>query len=100
MIDNPNWVSGMTLAKDADLLLHDSQYSQKEYPSHTGWGHSSMDDVLRFAEMANVKHLLLAHHDPSHTDEQLNALFEELKARGSYKFIYELAKEGMEIDLL
>lgn len=100
MIEDPNWISGLTLAKDADLLLHDSQYSQKEYPSHAGWGHSSMDDVLHFAEIANVKHLLLSHHDPSHTDEQLTALFEELKTRSQYQFIYELAREGMEIDLM
>lgn len=100
MINDPDWISGLTLATYADLLLHDSQYSLKEYPSHTGWGHSSMDDVLKFAEKANVKHLLLAHHDPSHTDLQLSALFEELKARSDYKFKYELAKEGMEIELI
>jgi ribonuclease BN (tRNA processing enzyme) len=99
MINDPNWVSGMALAKDADLLLHDSQYSLQEYQARSGWGHSAMDDVLKFASMANVKHLLLAHHDPAHTDEQLNALFEELKAKSNYLFKYELAKEGMEIEL-
>ena len=58
-----------------------------------------MDDVLRFAEKANVKHLLLAHHDPAHSDVQLNALFEELKAKSNYSFVYELAKEGDEIEI-
>ena len=99
MYKQPDWISGYSLAENADLLLHDSQYSFQEYPDKTGWGHSSMDDTLLFASKAGVKHLLLAHHDPMHTDAQLTAMFEELKSRSDYKFIYELAKEGMEIQL-
>jgi ribonuclease BN (tRNA processing enzyme) len=99
MINNPDWVSGYTIAENADLLLHDSQYSQDEYPSKTGWGHSSMDDTLHFASMAKVKRVLLAHHDPMHTDKQLNELFSDLKKRNNYNFSYELAAEGMEIEI-
>jgi phosphoribosyl 1,2-cyclic phosphodiesterase len=93
------WISGIDLALEADLLLHDSQYSIEEYPFRAGWGHSSMDDTLHFASMAGVKHVLLAHHDPDHSDTQLNELFADLKKRHNYSFRFELAAEGMEFDL-
>ncbi len=99
MLNDPKWISGISLAAGADLLLHDAQYSLEEYPGKKGWGHSSMDDALRFASMAKVKNLLLAHHDPGHTDLQLNEMFAALHQRNNVGFQYELAREGMEIDL-
>ena len=66
------WISGFDLASEADLLLHDAQYNKGEYASKIGWGHSSMDDAVLFASRTNVKHLLLSHHDPSHSDSKLN----------------------------
>jgi len=93
------WISGIDLASDADLLLHDAQYSLKVYKDKMGWGHTSMDDAVHFASMAGVKHLLLTHHDPSHSDAQLNKMFTALKKKNSYPFPYELAAEGMEIAL-
>ena len=99
IMKDPKWISGFDLANGADLLLHDAQYSDQEYKTRLGWGHSSMDDALRFASVSGVKQLLLAHHDPAHTDEQLNELFSELKERNNYTFTYELAAEGMEIEL-
>ncbi len=99
MPQDKRWISGIDLAADADLMLHDSQYTIKEYPSKTGWGHSSMDDALLFASLAGVKHLLLAHHDPDHSDTQLDEMFTDLKKRNNYSLRYELAVEGMEIEL-
>ena len=99
IIKDDKWISGFSLASGADLLLHDAQYSVAEYKTKTGWGHSSMDDTLLFASRTGVKKLLLAHHDPSHSDEQLNELFADLKKRNNYSFDYELAAEGMVIDL-
>jgi len=93
------WISGIDLALNADLLLHDAQYSAQEYKNRVGWGHSSMDDAIKFAALSGVKHLLLAHHDPYHSDEQLNELFADLKKRNNYSFNYELAAEGMKIEL-
>ena len=58
-----------------------------------------MDDTLKLASVAGVKHLLLAHHDPSHTDEKLVELYTEIVRRTNYTFKYELAREGMEINL-
>jgi phosphoribosyl 1,2-cyclic phosphodiesterase len=99
ILKDRKWISGIDLASGANLLLHDAQYSLQEYNDRIGWGHSSMDDALLFASIAGVKRLLLTHHDPSHSDEQLNELFTDLKKRNSYVFSYELAAEGMEIEL-
>ena len=99
LLTDKKWISGIDLALNADLLLHDGQYTPREYKNKIGWGHSSMDDATQFAFLAGVKHLLLTHHDPAHSDEQLNELFTDLKKRNSYPFNYELAREGMEIEL-
>jgi len=99
LTDNPKWISGFDLAFNSDLLLHDAQYSAAEYKTKLGWGHSSMDDTAKFAAKAGVKHLLLAHHDPAHSDDRLNELFADLKSRNNYQFKYELAAEGMQIEL-
>jgi phosphoribosyl 1,2-cyclic phosphodiesterase len=93
------WISGIDLAADSDLLLHDAQYTEQEYRNRIGWGHSSMSDAVKFAALADTKHLLLAHHDPCHTDEQLDEMFTDLKKHNNYSFICELAAEGMNINL-
>ena len=58
-----------------------------------------MSDAIKFAVLAETKHLLLAHHDPFHTDEQLNEMFTDLKKHNNYSFICELAAEGMNVNL-
>ena len=77
----PEWLSGYALARDADLLLHDCQYTDEEYTRFTGWGHSSLSDALTFARRTEAKRTLLFHHDPFHTDEQLDALAEVARER-------------------
>jgi phosphoribosyl 1,2-cyclic phosphodiesterase len=71
------WMSGYQLALRADLLLHDAQYGDDEYPSHIGWGHSAIAHVVDFARKAEVDRLLLFHHDPYHTDDDLETLVAE-----------------------
>ena len=71
---DPEWISGFDLAHDADLLIHDCQYADAEYPEHVGWGHSAMTDTLTFAERVDAKRLMLFHHDPLHSDELLDDL--------------------------
>ncbi len=68
------WTSGATLAAEADLLIHDSQYSAAEYPAHCGWGHSSLIQTLDFGTLTGVKRLVPFHHDPDHTDTDLDRL--------------------------
>ena len=62
------WTSGAMLAADADLLIHDAQYSAEEYLQHIGWGHSALPHTLAFATLTGVKHLVPFHHDPAHSD--------------------------------
>lgn len=69
------WVSGSDLAADVDLLVHDAQYRDDEYPAREGWGHSSVSQVLRFAELTGARHLLAFHHDPAHDDWDLDAMW-------------------------
>ena len=70
------WMSGHDIARDADVLLHDGQYRDHEYGAHVGWGHSSIGDAMEFANKADVDKLVLFHHDPYHTDDELEALLE------------------------
>lgn len=71
------WTSGGALAAEADLLIHDSQYSAAEYPGHCGWGHSSLNQTLDFGTLTEVKQLVPFHHDPDHTDLDLDRLIAE-----------------------
>jgi ribonuclease BN (tRNA processing enzyme) len=69
-----DWVSGGRLAYGADVLLHDAQYTDEEYAEHLGWGHSSIEQAVRFARLARVGQLVLFHHDPGRDDAQLDDL--------------------------
>jgi phosphoribosyl 1,2-cyclic phosphodiesterase len=75
------WISGLDLARDASLLIHDGQYADDEHPAHLGWGHSAVGDALTFASRANARRTLLFHHDPSHSDVFLDRLGEEARSR-------------------
>jgi ribonuclease BN (tRNA processing enzyme) len=75
------WISGFDLAKDVDLLIHDCQYTDQEYPHHVGWGHSALGDTLTFARRVEARNLLLFHHDPLHSDEFLDDFYETAGTR-------------------
>jgi ribonuclease BN (tRNA processing enzyme) len=66
-----------TWAKDADLLVHDAQYSREEYKTHAGFGHSTYEEALKLAEQAGAKQLAFFHHDPVHSDTDIDGLIEE-----------------------
>ena len=55
-------------ASGADLHIADAQYTDEEYPSKVGWGHSSLSAAVNLAVAARVKSLALFHHDPVHSD--------------------------------
>ena len=81
--DAPEWISGYELAHGATLLLHDCQYTDDEYPDHVGWGHSSLSDALTFARRVEPEQLLLFHHDPLHSDDFLDSLYDGARERWS-----------------
>jgi phosphoribosyl 1,2-cyclic phosphodiesterase len=95
-----DWISGYELAHAADVLLHDAQYGDDEYPRHVGWGHSAIGHVVAFARKAVVDHLVLFHHDPGHTDREMEELLAEARRMwGDGAESVCSAWEGMTIDL-
>ena len=74
-----------TLAKGADILFYDAQYTREEYYGLNGkmskktWGHSTWEEGIKIAETAGVKELFLFHHDPSHTDSILTDIENKAK---------------------
>ena len=53
---------------NADLVIHDAQYTLKEYANKIGWGHSPIEYIVKIAQQAGVKQLALTHHDPLRVD--------------------------------
>jgi phosphoribosyl 1,2-cyclic phosphodiesterase len=97
------WISGFELARDTSLLIHDGQYSDAEYPDHVGWGHSALSHTLAFAHRTGAERTLLFHHDPTHSDAQLDALRGEARtgweALGGNGEAIELGAEGAEYEV-
>lgn len=88
--------------QDADLLIHDAQYTRQEYlDSRIGWGHTSFEDAIDFSRKARVKHLVLYHHDPNRTDQELQNLEKHYRGQFANSAVPKLtvAKEVLEIDL-
>ena len=99
IIHEKDWISGFDLAEESDLLYHDGQYTAEEYAARIGWGHSSLEDVLQFASLTETKHLLIGHHDPSHSDSRLAELYTSTAIKNKVNFKYEMAVEGREYEL-
>ncbi len=93
------WTSAGTLAHRADLLIHDGQYSAKEYCGHCGWGHSSLEHTLAFAQLAEARHVVPFHHDPSHTDNDLDRLMSEAIEVARPEFRVTPGMEGTTFDV-
>lgn len=83
----------------ADLLIHDTQYTEEEYrASKLDWGHSSFERAIAAARRAGVRKLLLFHHEPMRTDAEFDRLAETYcRAADGPEVI--IAREGMEISL-
>jgi phosphoribosyl 1,2-cyclic phosphodiesterase len=91
----PEWISGLGAARDADLLFHDGQYTSDEYDERVGWGHSTPEHAVTFAIRAGARRLVLFHHDPMHTDDQLEVMLAEARSLAADSSItVELASEG------
>jgi ribonuclease BN (tRNA processing enzyme) len=93
----------VTFAKDAEVLIHDAQYSDEHYwgqlagfPSTQGYGHSTVTMACEVAVAARVRQLILFHHDPGYSDGTV----ESLEAAAKEKFAEtQAAYEGLEIIL-
>jgi ribonuclease BN (tRNA processing enzyme) len=90
------------LARDADLLIQDAQYTPEEYPQRLGWGHSTYVDALHLAQQAQVKQLVLYHHDPSHSDAVVERIVTKCRAwikRRHLPLTCLAAAEGLQLTL-
>jgi phosphoribosyl 1,2-cyclic phosphodiesterase len=99
----PDWISGFALAERCSLLLHDCQYTDEEYSRRTGWGHSRVSDALLFARRSQAEQVLLFHHDPLHSDGELDLLHRRAAEHwldlGGPRGELAMAIEGSEIEL-
>jgi len=88
--------------KQADLLIHDAQYTAAEYPAKMGWGHSSVEYAVRLGEYAQVRRLALTHHDPLRDDDAVDRMLHEIKtglrARSSALDVFA-AMEGQIVEV-
>jgi len=88
--------------KNADVLIHDAQYTEDDMPFKHGWGHSLISQVTDLGKTANVKNLVYFHHDPDRTDDELDAQLEKvsktLQGNGSSVKPY-FAHEGLKLTL-
>jgi phosphoribosyl 1,2-cyclic phosphodiesterase len=82
----------VSLAKDADLMIIDSTYTDAEISAHIGWGHATWSQAVRLADAANAKVLCLFHHEPSHDDAAMDAIAAAAAAARPGTIV---AKEGM-----
>lgn len=94
----------MSFIRKADFLVHDAQYTNKEYiPSKLGWGHSPMESVLYSCIKAGIKKLALFHHEPTRKDDEFDVLERVIKSRvakiKSHNMEVFFAREGLEIEV-
>ena len=95
-----SWLSGFELIDGVDVLFHDAQYFDEEYPSHVGWGHSATSHVVSMARRGKASQLVLFHHDPAHSDDDLERLLAHACTLwGESPNPPVLAYEGMEVML-
>jgi len=88
--------SVVNLARDADVLVHEAQYTPEELLKFKGRGHSSWEQAIEVAEQAGAKKLYLTHHDPDHNDVFLRQVEKDCQKRFANCF---LAREGEEIEI-
>jgi phosphoribosyl 1,2-cyclic phosphodiesterase len=80
------------LIQGADLVIYDSTYTDDEYPTYAGFGHSTWQEGVRLADAAEVKTLVIFHHEPTHDDDRMDAIAAEAAALRPGTIV---AREGM-----
>jgi ribonuclease BN (tRNA processing enzyme) len=90
----------LDLCDTADLVIHDGQYNEDEYAALSDWGHSTPAYAFHVASEAGAKRLALFHHDPSHTDKEIDRMLGHVRRLASGQRIeVTAAAEGTTIDL-
>jgi phosphoribosyl 1,2-cyclic phosphodiesterase len=78
--DSLEWTSGSALAEGVDVLVHDAQYTDEEYARRVGWGHTSLTQLADFTRLVGARRLVTFHHDPAHSDIELDDFHEQLRS--------------------
>jgi ribonuclease BN (tRNA processing enzyme) len=86
----------LALARDADLMIYDGTFTDAEFPSRVGWGHSTWQQGAKLAEAARAKVLTLIHHDPGHDDAFLDGVAADVAAVRPGSVV---AREGLTLSL-
>jgi phosphoribosyl 1,2-cyclic phosphodiesterase len=88
--------------KRADVLIHDAQYVEQDMPHKHGWGHSLVSQACALAAAAEVKHLVLFHHDPDRTDDELDLIQEHARVwfrENNHRIRCTAAYEGLVLNI-
>ncbi len=88
--------SAMALAEGADMLIHDAQHTASEFATRGYLGHAAVEYAVGLAEAARVRTLVLFHHDPARTDDEIDA-FVGIHSGGTVEVV--AAAEGLSVDL-
>jgi phosphoribosyl 1,2-cyclic phosphodiesterase len=94
-----SWQEWLEFIDQADVLIHDAQYLEKDMPLKQGWGHSTVDQVVELALQANVKRLYFISHDPARPDQELLSIEATLRTKYQGKLAIEFAREGTQVEL-
>jgi phosphoribosyl 1,2-cyclic phosphodiesterase len=101
-IEREERLSEIAAVKDADILIHDAQYTPCDYERKRGWGHSCYVDTVNFAIDAGVKALYLYHHDPTYDDVKVGEIHRDcerlIRERGA-TLECVVAREGMMVEI-
>jgi len=89
--------TGSRYVPDVDLLVHESQFTAQQLVEHPDWGHCAPEFALEVARQAGARRVVLFHHDPERTDDQLDGLA-ACHADSTSPVVW-VAREGMTIEL-
>lgn len=79
------------------VLVHDATYTERELGAHAGWGHSSAEEATRFALECDAGRLVLFHHHPNRSDDDVDAMLAACRSIAGKRLEVTAAREGEEI---
>ena len=86
--------------RGVDVLIVDAQYTEEEYATKQGWGHSTFERALALAEEAGVGKVYLTHHETTRTDADVDAIFARLREEWADRDVdFDMAREGETVEL-
>jgi ribonuclease BN (tRNA processing enzyme) len=90
----------LELCENADLIIHDAQYTDEEFVTLSDWGHSTAAYAVLVAREAGVRRLTMFHHDPAHTDREIDRMLSHARRLASKQTLeVSAASEGSSVDL-